>query len=255
MVSTNSDSDFAYDAAFRGKAASGRDGSGVARRRTARGETAEASAHVGPGWSRNARGARASSSSNAAVELWTERGFERGIEETTVEEIVQAAGVTKGTFYFHFAHKEDILLEVGWGTSEAMFKEATRAIATGRPVDDILDELLTSLARRITTTPRAAVARTLAEFDRRPGRARDVPGEHYGFDHSFSTVMLHAWETGEIPGDVDGHRLGEMLGSLTVGAIHAWISEDEPDLASALHYRAAVLLAGVRVRGSARVEQ
>src|SRR5437764_6974529 len=37
---------------------------------------------------------------NAAVRLWTERGFERGIDETTVEEIVQAAGVTKGTFYF-----------------------------------------------------------------------------------------------------------------------------------------------------------
>ena len=69
---------------------------------------------------------------NAAVQLWTERGFERGIEETTVEEIVQAAGVTKGTFYFHFAHKEDILLEVGWGTSEAMFKDATRAARRAR---------------------------------------------------------------------------------------------------------------------------
>src|SRR5262245_12554800 len=79
---------------------------------------------------------------NAAVQRWTERGFEKGIEETTVEEIVQAAGVTKGTFYFHFAHKEDILLEVGWGTSEAMFKEATRALATERPVEDVLDELL-----------------------------------------------------------------------------------------------------------------
>jgi AcrR family transcriptional regulator len=192
---------------------------------------------------------------NAAVKLWTERGFERGIEETTVEEIVQAAGVTKGTFYFHFAHKEDILLEVGWGTSEAMFREAIRAIATERTVDQILDELLTSLARRITTTPRAAVARTLAEFERRPGRARDVSGEHYGFDHSFSTVFGHARETGEIPAGTDVRRLGEMLGSLAVGAIHAWISEDERDLAAALHYRAVVLLAGVRVSGSARVQQ
>ncbi|MBO0732310.1 MAG: helix-turn-helix transcriptional regulator, partial [Acidimicrobiaceae bacterium] len=53
----------------------------------------------------------------AALQLWTERGFDRGVEETTVDEIVRAAGVTKGTFYFHFAHKEDILLELGWGTA------------------------------------------------------------------------------------------------------------------------------------------
>jgi AcrR family transcriptional regulator len=189
---------------------------------------------------------------NAAVELWTERGFDRGIEETTVEEIVQAAGVTKGTFYFHFAHKEDILLEVGWGTSGAMYKETTRALAAERPIDDVLDELLTSLARRITTTPRAAVARTLAEFDRRPGRARDVAGDHYSFDHSFAAVMRRAQETGEIPDDTDARRLGEMLGSLTVGAIHAWIAEDEPDLAAALRYRASVLLTGLRVSGGVR---
>ena len=53
----------------------------------------------------------------AALELWTVRGFETGIEDTTVEEISQAAGVTKGTFYFHFARKEEILLEMGWDTA------------------------------------------------------------------------------------------------------------------------------------------
>jgi AcrR family transcriptional regulator len=244
------DSDFAYDAAL---TATRRNGSGVTR----------ANGTVGNGDSTGPRRSGLVQERsrrtrqqlvNAAVRLWTERGFERGIEETTVEEIVQAAGVTKGTFYFHFAHKEDILLEIGWGTSEAMYKDATRLIASGRPVDATLDELLTALARRITTTPRAAVARTLAEFDRRPGRARDVTGEHYSFDHSVAAVLLHAQHTGEIPDDTDSRRLGEMLGSLTVGAIHAWICEDEPDLAGAFHYRAAVLLAGLRVHGSTRVE-
>jgi AcrR family transcriptional regulator len=183
---------------------------------------------------------------NAALELWTERGFERGIEETTVEEIVQAAGVTKGTFYFHFAHKEDILLEVGWGTSEAMFKEATRALAADRPVDDVLDELLTSLARRITNTPRAAVARTLEEFYRRPERMREQNGEHYGFRRSFEFVFFHAQETGQLPAATPARDLGEMLSSLVVGAIYEWTGEDDVDLPAALRHRAALLLAGVR---------
>jgi AcrR family transcriptional regulator len=189
---------------------------------------------------------------NAAVRLWTERGFEHGVEETTVEEIVQAAGVTKGTFYFHFAHKEDILLEVGWGTSEAMFKEATRALATDRTIDDVFNELLDSLARRITNTPRAAVARTLAEFYRRPNRGRDASGEHFGFSRSFTAVFAHAQETGELPAPIAPHVLGDMLHSLTVGAIYAWTSDDEPDLTVALRQRAALLLAGLREHDAAR---
>ncbi len=171
---------------------------------------------------------------DAAVTLWTERGFEQGVEETTVEEIVQAAGVTKGTFYFHFAHKEDILLEVGWGTSEALFKDATKALATDRSVDDVLDELLVLLARRISATPRAAVARTVAEFYRRPDQGRELAGEHFGFQRSFAVVFFHAQETGQLPTFTDARNLGEMLSSLTMGAIHAWIGDPETDLASAL---------------------
>ncbi len=183
---------------------------------------------------------------DAAVQLWTERGFEKGVEETTVEEIVQAAGVTKGTFYFHFAHKEDILLEVGWGTSEALFKDATKALATDRSVDDVLDDLLVLLARRISATPRAAVARTLAEFYRRPDQGRDLAGEHFGFQRSFAVVFFHAQETGQLPSFTDARNLGEMLSALTVGAIHAWIGDPETDLVSALRVRAELLLAGVR---------
>ena len=150
-------------------------------------------------WCRNVPGERASNSSTLQCTLWTERGFEQGVEETTVEEIVQAAGVTKGTFYFHFAHKEDILLEVGWGTSEALFKDATKALAADRSVDDVLDELLVLLARRISATPRAAVARTLAEFYRRPDQGRELAGEHFGFQRSFAVVFFHAQETGQLP--------------------------------------------------------
>src|ERR1700756_2358420 len=90
----------------------------------------------------------------AALALWTERGFNRGVEETTVEEIARAAGVTKGTFYFHFAHKEDILLELGWGTAEVLYEEAVDKRAAGTPAMDILDGLLVTLARRVESVPK-----------------------------------------------------------------------------------------------------
>ena len=189
----------------------------------------------------------------AAIDLWTERGFEEGIETTTVEEIVQAAGVTKGTFYFHFAHKEDILLEVGWGTSDAMFKEATQALARNLPIDETLDEVLGEVARRVSRTPRVAVARTLEEFYRRRERGTNPNGgEHGGFQRAYAVVFFHGQESGQLPADIDARDLAEMCQSLTMGAIHNWINDEDADLAATLRYRATVLLAGVREVAAAR---
>ncbi|MET9176521.1 helix-turn-helix domain-containing protein, partial [Streptomyces misionensis] len=41
----------------------------------------------------------------AAIELFTERGYER----TTVAEIATRAGLTERTFYNHFADKREVL--------------------------------------------------------------------------------------------------------------------------------------------------
>src|SRR3954470_24607597 len=75
---------------------------------------------------------------NAAVKLWTERGFEHGVENTTVEEIARAAGVTKGTFYFHFAHKEDVLLEMSLTAGDAAMEVAYRSAEDGAPIDEVI---------------------------------------------------------------------------------------------------------------------
>jgi AcrR family transcriptional regulator len=187
---------------------------------------------------------------DAAMRLWTARGFETGIEETTVEEIAHEAGVTKGTFYFHFAHKEDILLEIGWFTSQATLRDATDALADDEPIDVVLDTVLSGLARRISETPRAAVARTLTEFHRNNARREpDTGEERYGFQRSFALVFFHAQQSGQVPETTDARVLGEILSTMTVGAVSSWIHGLEPDLGTALLLRARLLLGGVRALG------
>ena len=110
---------------------------------------------------------------NAAVKLWTEHGFENGVETTTVEEIARAAGVTKGTFYFHFAHKEDVLLEMSNAAGDAAMEVARRSAEEGSSIDEIIQRAFAETARRTERMPRAAIARTLAEFYKHPTRSRD----------------------------------------------------------------------------------
>src|SRR5215469_17710803 len=59
----------------------------------------------------------------AALRLWGEDDFDAAYEASTAADIARAAGVSKGTFYFHFASKEDILLEMSSATAQAMIDQ------------------------------------------------------------------------------------------------------------------------------------
>jgi AcrR family transcriptional regulator len=180
----------------------------------------------------------------AALDLWTERGFETGIDETTVEEIVQAAGVTKGTFYFHFAHKDDILQELGWGTAEALYDEAIRGAASRRAGLSLLRQLLASLARRAEAVPRPAVRRALAGFYA-SGTSSPLPGRR-DIHHSFAIALDAARSQGELPEGTDTEELARVVTALTMDALTRWAQGDGSRLRSRLQTRADVVLAGAQ---------
>lgn len=179
---------------------------------------------------------------NAAVKLWTERGFEHGVENTTVEEIARAAGVTKGTFYFHFAHKEDVLLEMSITTSEAVGEVAQRAAAQGAPIDEIIRLAFNEMARRTERLPRAAIARTIREFYKYPTRARELSLSRQVFPDFF----VKAQERDELPKSIDPFDLADMLNALMITAVEGWVHGAHDALGPEIEYRTRVLFAGVR---------
>jgi len=179
---------------------------------------------------------------NAAVKLWTERGFEHGVENTTVEEIARAAGVTKGTFYFHFAHKEDVLLEMSLTTSDAVTAKARRAAESGATIDEIVQQAFTEMARRTERLPRAAIARTIREFYKYPTRARELSMTR----RAWPELISDAQARGELPADIDPADLSDMMNALMITAVEGWVHGAYDALAPELAYRMRVLLAGVR---------
>lgn len=179
---------------------------------------------------------------NAAVKLWTERGFENGVETTTVEEIARAAGVTKGTFYFHFAHKEDVLLEMSIRTGDASNELARRAAEAGATIDEILEVSFTEMARRTEGLPRAAIARTIQEFYKYPTRARELSMSR----NFWPEEIAKAQTRGELPADIDPEDLSDMVNALMITAVEGWVHGAHDSLGPELIYRTRVLLAGVR---------
>ena len=181
-----------------------------------------------------------------AMRLWTERGFETGIEDTTIDEIVQAAGVTKGTFYFHFARKEEILLELGYQTAALLSEEATRCLNAQRGIEDSLRKVTNRLVASVKAGPPAAVGRAMSEFarPRRPGE--EYPPGQPSFAQALEMLFARAQEEGEVTDKVDPPEMAQIIEALYLDCLMEWSQGRLKYLNSALHRRTAIALAGLR---------
>jgi AcrR family transcriptional regulator len=187
----------------------------------------------------------------AALDLWSERGYEAGFDETTTEEIAARAGVAKTTFYFHFARKDDVLSEVGWLTASLLYEDALRLVLLPEPIEVILERLMDNLSRRVQREPRIAMRRILraqgqSSEPAAPAGGPDTDREHRGLRRAFVLILAHAQDCGELPRIISAVALGEMLTSLVMDALRDWSIHDDVDLEGALARCCAVLLAGAR---------
>jgi AcrR family transcriptional regulator len=184
-----------------------------------------------------------------ALELWNERGFESSFEEITAEEIARAAGVSKGTFYFHFARKDDLLLEMPWATAEIMISEAQVAMERGDRTSDILEQLMNSLAVRVSRAPRGALLRVIAYWSNNLHTEPVAVTQAHGFGEAFEAVGNYAISHGDLPRDVEVSEFAGLLQVATMDALVGWsaTSQSTADLRDRLCRRADVILAGVAV--------
>jgi len=184
----------------------------------------------------------------AALELWSERGFEQAFEATTAEEIARAAGVSRGTFYFHFAHKDDILLEMPWATAEIMSEEAAIGMQRSDRTFELVEQLMTSLAARVSRAPRAAVLRVTGHWSRLT-HTGTIPENAQSFGEAFGAVIGYAADHGDLPRDVDVDEVAALLQAATMDALVGWAATDQTatELRATLCRRADVILSGAAV--------
>ena len=102
-----------------------------------------------PRWEPDARTRLAA----AALALYTERGF----EQTTVEDIAQRAGVTRRTFFRHFADKREVLF--GSDAEGLVVKSALQSAPADASPLEVVGLALEALAAKIDSGGDDAVRR------------------------------------------------------------------------------------------------
>ncbi|MDX8453110.1 TetR/AcrR family transcriptional regulator [Mesorhizobium sp. VK9D] len=76
----------------------------------------------------------------------TEKGIalflKRGVDQTTLDEIAAAAGISRRTFFYYFTSKDEILLSVLSGIGELLTDAVRNAPAGSTPIDAVWDAVV-----------------------------------------------------------------------------------------------------------------
>jgi len=142
--------------------------------------------------------------------------FERvGFQKASIDRIAQAAGVARGTFYFHFPTKEHVLLEVQRDGEREIVRRVTEAGASGTSLRSFLNEIVDAIAASQAGFERPDLTREiLAMYVRNPQPIVLEPMRE-PFILLFVAAFDEAAERGEIRSDIPVEDLvGIFLNSL-----------------------------------------
>lgn len=183
----------------------------AARQRRVTGAPEEPGARVGRGMAtRNAL-------VSAALELFAEKG----VEQTSVDEITAAADVAKGTFYVHFLRKQDVLLE--WA-AQMVENLDTTTLADDAP--QALRELGAQLATTMATGPRPVVGRMVREMVGNRGAWVQVLGDRQPLWARIIPIIERGQAAGTIREDMTPLRLAMAVTILWLDNVVGWAERE-----------------------------
>lgn len=146
----------------------------------------------------------------AANKLFLKMGY----SNTTVDAIVEQAGVSKGTFYVHFKRKEDLLLEYGWRRMEHL-GALVPTLLTGSHFNETLKQVVNTVLRNKTWS-REVTGLTIKELIQNEDLLESAP-------HKLMLPLVEvAQARGEVRKDMDPEALSRFVLVNIFSAIQDW---------------------------------
>ncbi|MDP3768609.1 MAG: TetR/AcrR family transcriptional regulator [Dehalococcoidia bacterium] len=127
---------------------------------------------------------------------------ERGYEGATIDDIAQAAGCSKGAYYFHFASKEEALLALLDDWTAATSRRLKTAAGGSKSPHEALRRVLEALYSPETTT--GVEPRLLLEFWSQAERTVEVRRRLAKAQRTWRRLLAEAFRRAQEPG-LAGH--------------------------------------------------
>jgi AcrR family transcriptional regulator len=179
----------------------------------------------------------------AALKLFAEKG----IAETTVEDITNAADVGKGTFFNYFPSKDHILLAFG----EMQVGKLEEVVKTARRTNEPMPQFLRGLGIRMTQEPtrNPAIIRALLQAYLSTTPVREAMIDMQNRVHALHTQMIQlGQERGEIRSDLPAADIASVFRQTIFGTLLIWSLYGDASLHSRIETAFKVLWSGLTPR-------
>ena len=186
----------------------------------------------------------------AALKLFAEKG----IAETTVEDITNAADVGKGTFFNHFPSKDHVLISF----SEMQLSKLEEAVKNMRGNIEPMTELLHKLSVRMTEEPARTpdVVRAILLANLSTSSVRSTMKENHARALVLMTQIIEiGQERGEFRRDLPASELAQVFRQMVFGTLLMWSVYGDASLPKRIDMALHVLCTGLAPREAAGSEK
>lgn len=168
-----------------------------------------------------------------AAEVFAERGY----AETTMAQLIERSGLTKGAFYFHFSSKEQLALAVIEEKQRQWIDSVVQAISAEPRAFDRLRAVAMALVKVHRDPSAFSVSRLTRDLARVDG-VSDVVRDHMRtWIGLVAGLIRQAQADGDLPESVDADDLAAVLVATTDGLKDLGALIDRPNRARRAYER------------------
>ena len=185
---------------------------------------------------------------------------ERGVAHSTLAEVAEAAGVTRGAVYWHFrdkAHLFDALCDREQLPMEAMLAGAGE-VRQKDPLGTLRTLAVDGLTRLATNARTQAVFDVIFHKCEFAAEFASVAGRRHATDTgclaNVERLLKQAVDMGQLPRSTDTELAARCINAYMVGVMHEWVQRPKAyDLAKAAPAMIDCVLAGLVAKPPIRV--
>lgn len=158
---------------------------------------------------------------NAAARLFSKHGY----ENSSVDQIAEEADVAKGTLYYNFKSKEEIVLALRHQSFDILLQQAITEAEQGQPPLVVIEHFL--ICQSAWAEEHKDLARVL--YGQGPIFPKPAPGKNAAgmpapppFFHVFANLVRAAQANGELRPDLDPDFIAHLFGFTGMHSNISW---------------------------------